>query len=120
MSCSRDAADVTIRVVGGKVRRLWAIAAIAVVVAASGALVWVVWRSPQRSDLATFWASAATVIVPVVSLVVYLARFRKAGDDRRGRPLDEVADSLALVVTEQWSRAALERRLRQPGPIPVQ
>jgi hypothetical protein len=94
-------------------------AAIVVVVAASGALVWVVWRSPQRSDLATFWASAATVIVPVVSLVVYLAKFRKAGDDRRARPLDEVADSLAMVVTEQWTRAALERRLRQPEPIPV-
>jgi len=36
-----------------------------------------VWRSPQRSDLATFWASAATVIVPVVSLVVYMAEVQE-------------------------------------------
>ena len=119
MSCSRDAADVTIRVVGGKARRLWPIAAIVVVVAVSGAVVWVVWRSPQRSDLSTFGAFAAAVIVPVVSLVVYLTKVRPVGDTGRGRPLDEVADSLAEAVTEQWTRAALERRLLQPGPIPV-
>ena len=57
--------------------------------------------------------------MPAVSLVVYLTRVRQAGETGRGRPLDEVADSLAVVVTEQWTRAALERRLLQPEPIPV-
>ena len=94
-------------------------AAIVAVVAVSGAVVWAVWRSPQRIDLATFGAFAVAVIVPAVSLVVYLTRVRQAGDTGRGRPLDEVADSLAVVVTEQWTRAALERRLLQPEPIPV-
>jgi len=94
-------------------------AAIVVVVAVSGAVVWVVWRSPQRSDLSTFGAFAVAVIVPVVSLVVYLTKVRQAGETGRGRPLDEVADGLAVVIAEQWTRAALERRLLQPGPIPV-
>jgi hypothetical protein len=88
-------------------------------VAVSGALLWVVWRSPQRSDLSTFGAFAVAVIVPLVSLVIYLTNVRQAGETVRGRPLDEVTDSLAVVVTEQWTRAALERRLLQPGPIPV-
>ncbi len=94
-------------------------AAIVAVVAVSGAVVWAVWRSPQRIDLATFGAFAVAVIVPVVSLVVYLTRVRQAGDTTPSRPLDEVADSLAVAVTEQWTRAALERRLLQPEPIPV-
>ena len=94
-------------------------AAIVAVVAVSGAVVWAVWRSPQRIDLATFGAFAVAVIVSAVSLVAYLARVRRAGDTGRGRPLDEVADSLAGMVTEQWTRAALERRLLQPEPIPV-
>jgi hypothetical protein len=94
-------------------------AAIVGVVAAAGALVWVVWRSPHRSDLSTFWAFAAAVVVPVASLVIYLTKVRPAGDAGQGRPLNELADSLAAAVTEQWTRAALERRLLQPEPIPV-
>ena len=108
------------RLVAGKARRLWPMAAIVVVIALAGALVWVVWRSPHRSDLSTFGAFAVAVIVAVASLVVYLAKVRQAGDAGRGRPLDELADSLAVAVTEQWTRAALERRLLQPEPIPVQ
>ena len=95
-------------------------AAIVVVIAFAGALVWLVWRSPHRSDLSTFGAFAVAVIVPAASLVVYLTKVRQAGDTGRGRPLDELADSLAVAVTEQWTRAALERRLLQPEPIPVQ
>ena len=95
-------------------------ASIVVVIAIAGTLVWVVWRSPQRIDLSTFGAFAVAVIVPVTSLVVYLTKVRQADDTGRGRPLSEVADSLAVVVTEQWTRAALERRLLQPEPIRVQ
>ena len=120
VSCPRDEVDATIRVVERKDRRFWTTAAIVVVIAVPGTLVWVVWRSPQRSDLSTFGAFAVAVIVPVASLVVYLTRVRQAGNTGRGRPLDEVADSLAAVVTEQWTRAALERQLLQPEPILVQ
>lgn len=93
--------------------------AIVAVVAVSGAVVWAVWRSPQRNDLSTFGAFAVAVIVPVATLVVYLMRLRQTAETARTRPLDEVADSLAVAVTEQWTRAALERRLLQPEPIPV-
>ena len=104
---------------GGKTRRLWPMAAIVMVIAVAGALIWVVWRSPHRSDLATFGAFAVAVIVPVASLVVYLTKVRQAGDTGRDRPLGELADSLAVAVTEQWTQAALERLLLQPEPIPV-
>ena len=72
VSCPRDRADVTIRVVGGKARRLWPVAAIVVVIAVAGALVWVVWRSPHQAGLSTFGAFAVAVVVPAASLVVYL------------------------------------------------
>jgi hypothetical protein len=93
--------------------------AIVVVIAIAGVLMWVVWQSPHRTDLSTFGAFALAVIVPVASLVVYLTKVRQA-EIGRGRPLDELADSLATAVTEQWTQAALERRLLHPEPIPVQ
>ena len=106
-------------VVAGKTRRLWPVAAIVVVIAVTGALIWAVWRSPHRAGLSTFGGFAIAVIVPVASLVVYLTKVRQAGETGRVRPLDELAESLAGAVTEQWTRAALERRLVQPEPIPV-
>lgn len=112
-------ADVTITVVGGKARRSWPMAAIVVVIAVAGVLVWVVWRSPHRGDLSTFGGFAVAVIVPVASLVAYLAKLRRPGRLGRGRPLDELADLLAGAVMAQWTRAALERQLVQPEPIPV-
>jgi hypothetical protein len=105
--------------VEGKTRPLWLNTAIVVVIAVAAALIWVVWRSPHRIDLSTFGAFAVAVIVPVASFVVYLTKVRQADDTGRGRPLDELADSLTTAVTEQWTRAALERRLLQPEPIPV-
>jgi hypothetical protein len=96
---------------------LWPVAAIVVVIAAAGALLWAVYRSHQRSDLSTFGAFAVAVIVAVASLVVYLSKLRRPGVTR---PLSELADSLAVAVGEQWTHAALERRLLEPEPIPVQ
>ena len=87
-SSSPKRPDVTNKVVGGKTRRLWPMAAIVVVVAVSGAVVWAVWRSPQRIDLSTFGAFAVAVIVPVASLVVYLTKVRQAGETgRAGRSM---------------------------------
>ncbi len=117
-------AGATITVMGGKTRRLWPVAAIVVVIALAGALVWGVWRSPHRDDLSTFGAFAVAVIVPMVSLIIYLTKVRQRGDAGpgdagQGRMLNELADALAGAVTEQWTRAAAERRLLQPEPIPV-
>jgi hypothetical protein len=93
--------------------------AIVVVVLVSGAVILAVWWSPHRIDLSTFGAFAVAVIVPVATLVIYLMRLGPAAGTALTRPLDEIADSLAAAVTEQWTRAALERRLLQPAPIPV-
>ena len=93
--------------------------AIVVVVAVTGAVILAVWRSPQRDNLSAFGGFAAAVIVPVATLVIYLIRVREAAETAPTRPLDEIADSLAAAVMEQWTRAALERRLLQPEPIPV-
>src|SRR5262249_54343580 len=120
VTCPRDTADVRIRVVGRTARDSWPTAAIVVVIAVAGVLVWVVWRSPHRADLSTFGAFAVAVIVPVASLVVYLTKVRKAVDIGQGLPMNELTDSLAAAGTEQWSRAALGRRLLHPEPIPVQ
>lgn len=92
---------------------------IAVVIAAAGALVWRVWQSPNRDSLSTFGGFAVAVIVPVATLIAYLTKSRRP-EAAAGRPLGELADSLAGAVQEQWSRAALERQLVQPEPIPVQ
>jgi hypothetical protein len=105
--------------VGGKDRRLWPLAAIAAVIAVAGILVWAVWRSPHRGDLSTFGGFVVAVVAPVASLVVYLTKLRRPGATGPGRPPSELADSLAAAVMEQWTRAALERRLLQPEPIPV-
>jgi len=110
-------ANATIKVVGGKARRLWPSAVIVVVIAVVAAFMWMVWRSPHRGDLSTFGGFVVAVVAPVVSLVVYLAKLRRPAG--LGRPLSELADSLAAAVMEQWTRAALERRLVQPEPIPV-
>jgi hypothetical protein len=91
----------------------------AVVLAVAGILVWAVWRSPHRGDLSTFGGFVVAVIAPVASLIVYLTKLRRPGDAGPGRPLSELADSLAAAVREQWRQAALERRLLQPEPIPV-
>jgi hypothetical protein len=111
--------NVTIEDVGGKARRLWPLAAIALVIAVAGILVWLVWRSPHRGDLSTFGGFVVAVVAPVASLVVYLTKLRRHGGTGLGRPPGELADSLAAAVMEQWTQAARERRLVQPEPIPV-
>jgi hypothetical protein len=83
-----------------------------VVIVGAGILVRV-WRSPHRADLSTFGGFAVAVIAPVASLVVYLTELRRPGDTGLGRPLSELADSLADAAKKQWTRAALERRLLQ-------
>lgn len=83
-------------------------------------LVWVVWRSSHRSDLATFGAFAAAVVPIAASLIAWTNNVdaRRHRDTRQHRTLDDIADLLSGVVKNQWTRAAMERRL-QPEPIPV-
>lgn len=98
--------------------RLWTAVAIVAVIAVAGVLMWRVWQSPDRDGLSTFGGFAVAVIVPVAGLVAYLTKIRRP-EATEGQPLGELADALAGAVMEQWSRAALERQLVQPEPIPV-
>jgi hypothetical protein len=83
-------------------------------------LVWVVWRSPHRSDLATFGAFAAAVFTIAAGLIGWARNVgaKRRGGESRQRALDHIADLLGGAVKEQWTRAALDRRL-QPEPIPI-
>jgi hypothetical protein len=111
-------ADATITVVGGKGRQRPA-AVIAVIAAATGALLWLVWQSPHRADLSTFGGFAVAVIVPAASLITYLAKSRRPADAGQDQSEGKLADALAKAVLDQWTRAGLERQLTQPEPIPV-
>jgi hypothetical protein len=100
-----------------KDRYLRIVIAIIFIVGVPLGLVWFVWRSPHRTDLATFWAFVAAVAVPAVSLIVYVARHQSSDD--RAPVLDDVTDLLAAAVADHWRRAAQERGLLYPEPIPV-
>ena len=93
---------------------------IAAIVVGTISLVWVVWRSPHRSDLATFGAFAAAVFTIAAGLIAWARNVggRRHGGESRQRELDRIADLLGGAVKDQWTRAALDRRL-QPEPIPV-
>jgi len=74
-------------------------------------LLYAVWRSPHRSDLAAYGAFA----VPVVALGAgwigwawHRATRIPAARNMGGGDLDRVADLLAEAVCEQWNRAAGE------------
>jgi hypothetical protein len=103
-----------------KARSLWSAVLVVAVVAGAIWVVWVVWRSPHRSDLATFGAFAAAVVTIAAGQIAWaknLGGGRRGGDSQQWT-LDRVADLLSAAVKEQWTRAALDRRL-QPEPIAV-
>ena len=52
---------------GGKARSLWLAASIAAIAAGTVWLVYVVWRSPRRDDLATVGSYAAAIAVIVIN-----------------------------------------------------
>ena len=79
---------------------------------------WVVWRSPHRSDLATFGAFAAAVVTIAAGQIAWARNIGVSRHNESQRALDRVADLLSTAVKDQWTRAALARRL-QPEPIAV-
>ena len=81
---------------------------------------WVVWQSPHRSDLATFGAFAAAVVTIAAGQIAWAKNIgvRWRSGESQQRALDRMADLLSNAVRDQWTRAALDRRL-QPEPITV-
>lgn len=103
---------------GDKGRRPWPTAAIVVIALSTLAVLYAVWRSPHRSDLATYGAFAAAVVALALGWIALAWRARTRKDNAAGE-LDNVANLLAVAVKDQWTQAADEQGLLAPGPIPV-
>ena len=82
-------------------------------------LLYAVWRSRHRSDLATYGAFAVAVVPLLAGWIAWAwrARTRPATSAAAGGELDRAADLLAVAVRTQWERAAGERGLAAE-PIP--
>jgi hypothetical protein len=109
----------------GKVRKSLAVIVFAAaIVAVAGWWGYSVWRSPKRSDLATYGAYAIALVVLAGSVIAgarrWFADIRHENASPATAELDELADHLAEVVKEEWTRAATDRGLLVPEPIPVQ
>ena len=107
-------------IVWGWIRRWWPLAAIGSFLVATSWLLYMVWRSPDRIDLATYGAFAVPVVTLVAGWIVWAWRARTSpvGSPTTGQDLDRVADLLAMAVRTQWERAAGEREL-VTEPIPI-
>src|SRR5689334_17436991 len=102
-------------------RGLWLVAVVTAVAGITIWLVYAVWRSPHRNDLATFGSYVAAVAVMAVALITraWEVRTRRRGGALQAAELDQLSDRLAGAVKGQWPRAAADRGLLQPDPIPV-
>lgn len=107
-------------IVRGRIRGWWPSVAIVLLAAVAWWLLYAVWRSPHRNELATYGAFA----VPVVGLVAgwiagtLRSKTNPTGLATTGQDLDPVTDLLAMAAKSQWERAAGERGL-VAEPIPV-
>src|SRR5690242_13674681 len=106
---------------GRKAHDAWPFVAVAVIVAGTFGLLYVIYRSPHRSDLEAFVAIAVPVAAAAAGLAARAWRMRTAqrGDAVGVAELEQRADLLARAVKDQWTRAAGDRGLLEPEPIPV-
>jgi hypothetical protein len=106
--------------VRGRIRDWWPLMVVAPFLIATWWLLYVVWRSPQRSDLAVYGAFAVPVVTVMTGWIAWAWRAKSslASPTVTSQDLDRVADLLALAVKTQWERAASERGL-VAEPIPV-
>jgi hypothetical protein len=83
--------------VAPKPRILWPAVLVVAVVAGASWLVWVVWRSPHRSDLATFGAFAAAVVTIAAGQIAWAKNVgaRRRGGESQPRALNHIADLLS-------------------------
>lgn len=104
-----------------RARGLWPFVAAAAIVVVMVAGLVTVWRSPHRNDLATYGAFAVAVIALAAGWIawVWQAGSQQADKVVSGQELGRLADLLAGAVDQEWTRAAGERGLLEPEPIPV-
>jgi hypothetical protein len=106
----------------GRFRSWWPLVGVVATAVVIAWLLYLIWRSPRRDDLAAYGAFAFPVVAAVAGWFAWAWRERKAGrstDLASGENLDLWADQLAAAVQEQWEKAAQERELTGANPIPV-
>ena len=105
----------------GRTRRLWPFAAAGVIAVVTVAGLVAVWRSSHRADLEGFAGLAISVAGIAAGWIawVWRARSSQGSEVVSGQELGRLADLLAGAVDVEWTRAAGERGLLEPEPIPV-
>ena len=106
---------------GRRVRGLWQVAAIAAIAAGAAVLLFAVWRSPHRNDLIAYGGLVATVVTIATGWMswAWRTRARASAGAVDQAVIGRLADVLARAVEGQWTRAAADRGLLAPEPIPV-
>ena len=105
----------------GRARRLWTLVAAGAIAAVTVAGLAVVWRSPRRADLEGFAGLAISVAGIAAGWIAWVWRHKDSQNSRvaPGQELGRLTDLLAGAVEQEWTRAAGERGLLEPEPIPV-
>ena len=105
----------------GRTRRLWPFAAAGVIAVVTVAGLVAVWRSPHRADLEGFAGLAISVAGIAAGWIAWVWRQKSSQGSGvvSGQELGRLADLLAGAVDAEWTRAAGERGLLEPEPIPV-
>ena len=106
---------------GGRARGLWPFAAAGAIAVVTVAGLAVVWRSPHRADLEGFAGLAISAAGIAAGWIVWVWRHKGSPGSGgvSGQELGRLADLLAGAVDQEWTRAAGERGLLEPEPIPV-
>jgi len=106
---------------GGRARALWSLAAVGAIGVVTAVCLVAVWRSPHRSDLATYGAFAVALIALAAGWIAWALRAgsRQASGIVPGKELGRLSDLLAGAVGQEWTRAAGEQKLLEPEPIPM-
>jgi len=91
-------------------RGWWPLWAVAGLVVALCWLLYLIWRSPHRGDLATYGAFALPVVMLAAGWVTWTwrqARTTPAGSMATSDNLARALDSLAAAVQAQWGKAQM-------------
>ncbi|MBO0802293.1 MAG: hypothetical protein J2P25_04370 [Nocardiopsaceae bacterium] len=102
-------------------RRWWPLGAVIVITAGGVVLLYLLFRSPHRTDQATYWAVPLAVVAIVDSWLVRAWQKGKTWSSGAvsGAMLDDAVDQLASAVRKQWGEAAKDRGLTGAAPILV-
>ena len=100
---------------------MWPFAAAGVIAVVTVAGLVAVWRSPHRADLEGFAGFAISVAGIAAGWIAWVWRQKSSQGSEvvSGQELGRLADLLAGAVDQEWTRAAGERGLLEPEPIPV-